>query len=184
MIEIKYTASLITAGRIIGAFALLLTTPLSVSFFLVYALCCVSDILDGYVARTTKTTSKLGEILDSIADFVLVVVMLVILIPLLTWEWWMIYWVCAIALTRFVSLGIGFAKHRTISFLHTYANKVTGIALVCFPFLFQAIGMTALAFILCGIASISALEELIITIVSKTLDRNTKSIFSKVDALI
>jgi len=38
--KIKYAASLITTGRIIGAFVLLLTTPLSVLFFIVYALCC------------------------------------------------------------------------------------------------------------------------------------------------
>lgn len=160
---------------------MLLTTPLSVLFFVVYSLCCASDILDGYIARKTKTASKLGEILDSIADFVLVAVMLVILIPLLAWQWWMVYWVSAIAFTRFLSLGIGFAKYRAVSFLHTYANKVTGIALVCFPILFRVLGITATVFILCGIASLSALEELIITIGSKKLNRNIKSIFSKED---
>lgn len=163
---------------------MLLTAPLSISFFLVYALCCASDILDGYVARKTRTTSKLGEILDSIADFIFVVIVLAMLVPLLAWEWWMVYWIGAIALTRFVSLGIGFAKYHAISFLHTYANKATGIALACFPVLFLAFGINVMAFILCSIASISALEELIITIGSKTLNRNIKSIFSKDDSLI
>jgi CDP-diacylglycerol--glycerol-3-phosphate 3-phosphatidyltransferase len=177
--KIKYAASLITTGRIIGAFVLLLTTPLSVLFFIVYAPCCASDILDGYIARKTKTTSKLGEALDSIADFVLVAVLLVVFIPLLAWEWWTIYWIGIIALTRFLSLGIGYAKYRAVSFLHTYANKVTGIALVCFPILFWLFGITVTAFILCGIASISAFEELIITIRSNTLNRNVKSVFGK-----
>ena len=86
MVEIKYIATIITAGRILGALILLLTTPLSVLFFVIYTLCCTSDILDGYVARKTKTTGKLGEILDSVADFVLVSVMLIIFIPLLEWE--------------------------------------------------------------------------------------------------
>jgi len=174
---IKYAASLITTGRIIGAFVLLLTTPLSVLFFIVYAVCCASDILDGYIARKTKTTSKLGEVLDSIADFVLVAVLFVIFIPLLAWEWWMIYWIGVIALTRFLSLGIGFAKYRAVSFLHTYANKVTGIALICFPVLFHILGLTATVIILCGIANVSSLEELIINIRSKTLNRNVKSVF-------
>lgn len=156
---------------------MLLTKPLSALFFIIYALCCASDIFDGYVARKTKTTSKLGETLDSIADFILVAVLLVILIPLLAWEWWMIYWIGIIALTRFLSLGIGFVKYRAIPFLHTYANKVTGIALVCFPIMFRALGISVTAFILCGVASLSALEELIITIRSKTLNRNTKSVF-------
>lgn len=156
---------------------MLLTKPLSALFYIFYALCCASDILDGYVARKTKTASRNGEILDSIADFVLVTIVLIIFIPLLAWEWWMIYWIGIIALARFLSLGIGFVKYRAVSFLHTYANKVTGIALVCFPILFRVLGITATTLILCGIASISALEELIITIRSKALNRNVKSVF-------
>jgi CDP-diacylglycerol--glycerol-3-phosphate 3-phosphatidyltransferase len=133
--------------------------------------------VDGYVARKTKTASKNGEILDSIADFVLVTIVLIIFIPLLAWEWWMICWIGVIVLTRFLSLGIGFIKYRAVPFLHTYANKITGIALVCFPVLFRVLGISATAFILCGVATLSALEELIITIRSKTLNRNIKSIF-------
>jgi len=160
---------------------LLLTKPLSVLFFAIYSLCCVSDILDGYVARKTKTTSKNGEILDSIADFILIAIVLVIFIPLLAWERWMLYWIGIIALIRFLSLGIGFVKYRAVSFLHTYANKITGIALVFFPIMFWAFGITVTVFILCGVASLSALEELIITICSKKLNRNTKGIFAKDD---
>ena len=160
---------------------MLLTKPLSVLFFAIYSLCCVSDILDGYVARKTKTTSKNGEILDSIADFILIAIVLVIFIPLLAWERWMLYWIGIIALIRFLSLGIGFVKYRAVSFLHTYANKITGIALVFFPIMFWAFGITVTVFILCGVASLSALEELIITICSKKLNRNTKGIFAKDD---
>jgi len=68
----------------VGAFALFLTIPLSFQFFVIYFLCCVSDVLDGYIARKTKTTSKLGEILDSVTDFILIAVMIIILFPLLT----------------------------------------------------------------------------------------------------
>jgi CDP-diacylglycerol--glycerol-3-phosphate 3-phosphatidyltransferase len=163
---------------------LLLIKPLSVLFFAVYSLCCASDILDGYVARKTNTASKLGETLDSVADFVFIAIALVIFIPLLTWEWWILYWIGLIAFVRFLSLGIGFAKYRAFSFLHTYANKVTGIALAGFPFLYGSFGITATAYILCGIASLSAIEELIITIQSKTLNRNIKGLFPKCDKQI
>ena len=166
-----------TIGRIIGAFLLLLTKPMSASFIVIYSLCCVSDILDGYVARKTKTTSKLGEIVDSIADFVLIAIMLAIFIPLLAWERWMLYWISIIALARFLSLAIGFVKYHALSFLHTYANKATGIALACFPIFYRVFGITATVFILCGIASLSALEELIITFYAKKLNRNTAGIF-------
>ena len=136
-----YVASIITILRLIGAFLLLLTAPLSISFLVLYALCCISDVLDGYIARKTKTTSKLGEILDSIADFILVVVMLVIFIPLFEWKQWMLYWISIVALIRFLSLVIGYIKYRKLSFLHTYANKVTGIVLAFFPIWYQLFGL-------------------------------------------
>ena len=179
MTKIKYVASIITIGRIIGAFVLLLTKPLSALFFAVYTLCCVSDILDGYVARKTKSTSKSGEVLDSVADLIFIAIILVIFIPLLAWDNWAVYWLGMIALTRLLSLGIGFTKYCAVSFLHTYANKITGIALVCFPVLYWIFGMTVTVITLCGVASLSALEELTIIMHSKKLNRNIKSIFAK-----
>jgi CDP-diacylglycerol--glycerol-3-phosphate 3-phosphatidyltransferase len=169
---------MITAVRIIGAFLLPFTKPLSAIFFTIYFLCCLSDILDGAVARKTNTTSKLGEVLDSVADLVLIAVMLVIFIPLLSWQQWMLYWIIAIAGVRFLSLTVGFVKYKAFSFLHTYANKATGIALAFFPILHWALGLSATVFILCGTASLSALEELAITISSGQLNRNRRSLFS------
>ena len=172
----KYTANIISICRIAGAMALFLTTPLSVSFFVVYILCCASDFLDGYVARKTNTTSKSGEILDSIADFVLIAVMLVIFAPLLAWESWMLYWIGAIALVRFTSLAVGFLKYRAFASIHTYANKTTGIALACFPIFYLLAGLTVTVFIICAAATLSALEELAINISQKDLNRNCRSI--------
>jgi len=176
-VRIKYTANLITIGRITGAVLLLFVKPLSVSFFAIYILCGISDILDGYIARKTKTSSKSGEILDSIADLIFIAVMLVIFIPLLAWRWWMLCWVGGIALVRFLSVGVGFAKYHAVSFLHTYANKITGIILFGFPLLYYATGLTVTVSVICCFASLSAFEELIITIRSKRLNRNVASIF-------
>jgi len=180
MIDIKYTANVITMGRIFGSFLLLLFKALSVPFFLIYALCGASDVLDGYIARKTKTVSKFGEALDSIADLVFIGVMLFICIPLFVWARWMIYWISIIAIIHLLTFGIGFAKYHAMSFLHTYANKITGIILFCILFLYRAFGLTAAVCISCGFASLSALEELAITIRSKKLNRNVASIFSKI----
>ncbi|MCL2225197.1 MAG: CDP-alcohol phosphatidyltransferase family protein [Defluviitaleaceae bacterium] len=173
-----HLASLVTMGRIIGALILLLTEPLSSLFFVVYFLCCMSDLLDGYIARKTNTTSSHGEILDSVADFIFAAVLLFILIPLFEWENWMPYWIAIIALTRLVSLSVGFVKYHTFSLLHTHTNKITGIALVTFPVFHQLFGFYLTALILCAIASLSALEELIITILAKKLNRNIPHIFA------
>ena len=63
-------ADFITIIRIICAVLMLIPKPLSAEFFILYALCGLSDILDGFIARKTKTTSKPGSILDSIGDIV------------------------------------------------------------------------------------------------------------------
>ena len=173
----KHTANLITAGRIIGALILLLIEPLSVPFFVIYALCVISDILDGYIARRMKTAGRFGAVLDSIADVIFVAAMLIVFIPIFDPDLWLLYWMGGIALIRFFSLAVGYAKYHALSFLHTYANKATGAALACFPVLHLFFSLSATAAVLCGIASLSALEELIITIYAKSLNRNTTTIF-------
>jgi len=141
-------------------------------------MCSISDIMDGYVARKTNTVSKSGAILDSIADFILIVVMLILFIPILSLERWQIYWILIIAFIKCVSLLTGFIKYRALSFLHTYANKITGLILFCFPFLYHTVDLTITAIIICSIASISALEELVINITSRELNRDVKGLFT------
>ncbi len=171
-----YAANFITIGRIAGAVSLFFMEPLSVPFFVLYSLCGLSDMVDGYVARKTNTASKLGEVLDSIADFVFIAVMLVIFLPIIYFKKWMIYWIAVIALIRFAVLGIGYQKYKAFSSLHTYINKATGFMLFCFPLIYLATGLAATAVMISSLASLSALEELFITIRSKRLDRNIRSI--------
>ena len=173
---IKYTATSITIIRIIGAVALLFTEPLSVLFYIIYCICGISDISDGYIARKTNTVSKTGVVLDSVADLIFVAVMLYIFIPIISWELWLLCWITGIAFVRVVSLIIGFAKYRAFAFLHTYANKITGIALFCFPFFYQLIDLTITAIVLCSIASLSALEELTINLKEKNLNRDIRGL--------
>ena len=176
---IKYAATSITTIRIIGAISLLVIEPLSVFFYAIYFICGISDILDGYIARKTNTISKAGATLDSIADFIFVAVVAIIFIPLISWEFWLIFWIMAIAITRIVSLVIGFVKYHEVAFLHTYANKVTGLALFLFPLFYHVADITIVAIVLCSIASLSAIEELAINLKEKNLDKNIRSAFYK-----
>jgi len=163
----------------VGAVSLLLIEPLTVIFYAIYLLCGVSDIVDGYIARKTNTVSKAGAALDSVADLILVIVMLVIFIPLFSWGLWLLCWIAIIAIIRFVSLGIGIAKRHGVMFLHTYANKATGIALFCSPLLFNAVGFTTIVIIMCCIASISSVEELLINLYKKDVTPNIRGLFIK-----
>lgn len=179
MFEIKHMPNILTAGRIVCAVWLLRTEPLSLWFFVLYLFCGVSDILDGYIARKTKSASPFGAALDSVADAVFIGVLLMIFIPMLPWPLWILRWTGAIVLIRLISLTVGFAKYRALSSLHTYANKVTGLLLFFFPFLYSLLGLTATAFIVCGAATLSAVEELAINATSKELSRDIGGLFKK-----
>jgi len=75
-----------------------LVTPFSTVFYIFYTLCGLSDMMDGYMARKMNCVSKRGEILDSLADMVFLLVMFVIIIPAISWHLWMIVWITVIAL--------------------------------------------------------------------------------------
>jgi len=173
----KYLANVLTFSRIAAALSLPLVKPLSALFFVIYFFCGITDFLDGKIARRTQSASRFGETLDSVADLILLVVMLAIFAPLLPWQPWIIAWVGAIFVVHAVSLAIGFHKYRAFTSLHTYANKVTGICLFCFPMLFLLMGLVPTAIILCTVASLSSLDELLIIIWSKELDKNVVGLF-------
>lgn len=178
MRQIKNIPNLISISRIVGTVVLLFFKPFSIPFFIIYALCGISDILDGMIARKMDLESKMGQVLDSIADFLMISILLLVLVPYLDLPLWGIYWVVIIAVIRFVSLGVGFLRYRKLAFLHTYANKFTGVVLFCSPFFYVISGLHTTIIFLCIIASISALEELVINVLSKELWRDIKSVFS------
>lgn len=174
----KNIPNLITISRILGTVVLLFIRPFSELFFIIYIWCGISDVLDGMVARKMNLVSKKGQILDSIADFLMVTLLLLVFVLNLKLPLWGIYWLVSIAVIRLTSLGVGFVRYRQLAFLHTYANKLTGAALFCFPVLYVGLGLYTTIILLCFIASISAIEELIINAVSKKLWRDIKSVFS------
>ena len=167
----------ITGIRILLSLVLLFIEPLSGPFILIYVLCGISDMLDGFIARKTKSASKFGAMLDSIADATFVFVLLIIFIPYFIWPPWAIIWIAFIIMIRLSSLLIGFLKYRALAFLHTYTNKFSGLVMFCFPLIYRLLGLNVTAVALCCIASISAIEELSINNTSITLNRNITSIF-------
>lgn len=174
----KNIPNLITITRILGTMALVFIKPFSKLFFIIYFICGISDVLDGMIARRMNLVSKKGQILDSIADFFLVIVLLFIFVPNFKFSLFDTSWVVIIAVIRLTSLGVGFIRYKQLTFLHTYANKLTGLALFCFPFMYVILGLYTTTILVCFIASISAIEELIINTISKKLCRDIKSIFS------
>lgn len=121
--------------------------------------------------------SDLGAKLDSVADMAFSLAIVISVVPAIVIPLWI--WICAIviAFIRVMAYLIGYKKYHMFSALHTYANKVTGGFLFCAPVLYTILGITVAGIILCLLAALSACEELLITMLSKDLDRNRKSIF-------
>lgn len=169
-------ANLITFLRIPLAISMLCMAPFSTAFWIIYFICGITDMLDGLVARTLRQESANGAKLDSIADFVFAVsvaTFVIINIEIPTW-----LWLCTlgIAILRFISYGIGFYKYHTFASLHTYANKITGAFIYMAPIIYCLCGLTVTGMALCVVAFYSSVEELAITIKSKVLNRDCKSI--------
>ncbi len=121
--------------------------------------------------------SPFGAKIDSIADFVFAACAAIFVIVNIKIPVWLWFCVSGIALLRFFSYGVGFCKYRTFASLHTYANKLTGALLFFAPVLYSSCGLTFTGILLCTAAFFSSLEELVITIKSKELKRDCKSVF-------
>lgn len=173
----KHLPNLITLSRIIFAVMLIIATPFSVAFWVVYICAGVSDMLDGFVARRLDAYSELGARLDSIADVVFAVAIAIVVIFYIPIPLWLIICAAGIALLRLIGYFIGYFKFHTFSSLHTYANKAAGALIFAFPLLYTLLGFTVAAVLLCTVAFLSATEELIITIISKELDQDRPTVF-------
>ena len=175
----KLVPNCISFSRIFVSLILIFVKPLSVAFYAIYIICGLSDIMDGYIARKTGTTSIFGAKLDSTADLIMVGVLLPVLIPIINPAIEIIIWTILIGIIRLSSMAVTLIKYKTIGGIHTYGNKITGIVLFVFPILLPYIHATVLMYISCFVASISAIEELIIHLTSTQLQLNKQSIFGK-----
>jgi CDP-diacylglycerol--glycerol-3-phosphate 3-phosphatidyltransferase len=175
----RFLPNSITVSRIFASFFLLITEPFTGSYFALYLFCGLSDILDGFLARRLGLSSASGATLDSIADCIFVFVALFTLLPKIAVPRWVLFWVCGILILKGITFVIGVFRYRGLAFLHTYLNKAAGGVLFCFPLMYAYWGITITASLLCGLATIAALEELCINIFAKALQRDRKGLFFK-----
>lgn len=60
----KHIPNLITILRILGAACLLFSDQTAAAFWVIYGLCGVSDMADGFLARRLQAESKSGAVLE------------------------------------------------------------------------------------------------------------------------
>ena len=152
-------ANIITSIRILCSIALLFCPVFLVAFYLLYITAGLSDMADGWAARKTNTVSEFGAKLDTIADFVFVVVCLVKLLPIMDIPVWLYVWVGIIALIKVVNIVSGFVVQKQFVAVHSVMNKVTGVVLFVLPLTFSFIDLRYSAIVVCLIATFAAAQE-------------------------
>ena len=80
----KHLPNIITALRIVGSIGLLFCNVPGWQFWTLYAICGISDMIDGWLARKLHVESKTGSVLDSIADLSFVACCAIKLLPILS----------------------------------------------------------------------------------------------------
>ena len=149
--------NIITLLRIAGSFGLLLCDVTGVAFWLIYGLCGISDIADGWLARKLKCVTKTGALLDSMADIYFVACCAWKLLPILDLPQWLWLWAGVIVVIKVVNQLSALVLYGHCCFPHTTANKVTGFLLfIAVPItFFTIIPITIVA----AIATFAAIHE-------------------------
>ena len=122
-------ANCITVSRMLFSLCLFAFSPYSVPFAVMYLLCGISDIMDGFLARKLHTESNIGECLDSIADLFFAVVYALKILPLLNVPYWIWIWTAIIAVTKITGIVIASGKVHQLVIEHSFGNKLTGLLL-------------------------------------------------------
>ena len=147
----------ITLLRIVGSLGLLLCDVSGVAFWFVYALCGISDIADGWLARRLKCVTKTGALLDSVANICFVACLCPLLLPILDLPQWLWLWAGVIVIIKVVNQISALVKYGRCTFPHTLANKATGFLL------FIAVPMTFVSvvtiIIVAVVATLAAIQE-------------------------
>lgn len=123
----------ITVSRMLFSMILLALSPRSCLFAILYLLCGVSDVLDGFIARKLHTESEHGAVLDSAADLIFAAVYALKILPLLTPPLWIWIWTAVIAAAKITGIVIASKKSHRLQISHSFGNKLTGVLLFLLP---------------------------------------------------
>ena len=106
----KRLPNVISVLRIAGSLGLLFCDVAGWLFWVLYALCGISDMVDGPLARNLQAESKTGAVLDSVADIVFVACCAIRLFPVLEIPVWLCIWAGVIVFIKKPGIGTGYLQ--------------------------------------------------------------------------
>ena len=147
----KHLANLVTICRILCGVGMLFCPVFSPSFWGLYLLGGLTDMMDGTIARKTHAVTDFGSKLDSVADLVFIIAACIKVLPVVQLPAWIWGWVFLIA-------GLRISK-RNLLLDHTIWNKTTGLLLFLFPLTVSFMDVRYTATVVCTIATIAAVHD-------------------------
>jgi CDP-diacylglycerol--glycerol-3-phosphate 3-phosphatidyltransferase len=125
----KHWPNVISVLRIAGSISLLFCDITGWPFWVLYALCGISDMVDGWLARNLHAETKAGAFMDSVADIIFVACCAIRLLPVLEIPTWLWIWAGVIVAIKIVNQISTLVIYKRLCFPHTWANKLTGLLL-------------------------------------------------------
>ena len=149
-------ANIITALRIVCAFAMLFCPVFSPQFYGFYIAAGISDIIDGTVARKTGSSSEFGAKFDSIADLFFVTAAAVKIFPQISLPKFIWIWTGIIAVVKTARIVVACIREKKFSIPHSISNKITGFLLFIFPLTIPFVDLWVSAGVVCAVATVAA----------------------------
>lgn len=174
----RHIPNIISVLRIPLSLSLLLFIHDYDVFLVLYSVCGISDVLDGYIARKMNLQSTLGSKLDSIADFIMYTIVIIVLC---LWDLnavvEFIPFLAPVVLLRAVNIGIMYCKFHQLGVIHTIGNKIVGSFVYSIPFIYIFMGSFSFLWFMLPLLIIVPLEETYIILRMKELDLDRKGLF-------
>ena len=155
----KYIANIITSSRIIFSLPLLFIPLSSAWFYVFYLFCGFTDMIDGTIAKKTGAVNKLGAKLDTIADFVFMLVCSIKILPLIRIALWLWVWIIIIASIKIFNIALIFIRKKKLISIHSVLNKIAGFALFLLPLSLTFVETTYSVATICLLATIAVVQE-------------------------
>ena len=153
----KCLPNILSSLRMVGAVALLPCNVSSSTFWVLYIVCGISDMADGWLARKLKCVTKKGALLDSLADICFVACCACRILPILELPQWLWLWAGVIVAMKVVNQLSALVRYGHCSFPHTLANKWAGFLLfIAVPLTFVSIIPIS---VVAAVATFAAIHE-------------------------
>lgn len=172
----KYLANIISSSRILCAITLFFFSEISSLFMLIYFYCGLSDFVDGPIARKLGTISLLGAKLDTAGDVITYFALTKILYLESVFPVWGLIWLAAALVGLVISAIISKIRLGKFYFVHSLFGKIFGASAFMFPFAIKIMKADLYMAVVCSMASIAAVESIIIQLKSKELKTDVISV--------